>query len=92
MPDQTDCPMSDNSYHFDKKTKVGSFTIEVDTAAAYGYFEHEVLGEDRGGGLWFERKEDGSLELSDFDGVDVLPKKVAEGLRGLGFIVSEEFN
>lgn len=76
-------------YNFDKTTISGKFEIKVDTAALYGYFEHEELGDECGGGLWFEKCPEG-LELTDYDGVCCLPKRVAIGLRELGFIVEED--
>ncbi len=72
-------------YNFDKRIQSGKFDIRVDSAAQYGYFEHDDLGEERGGGLWFEAN-----DLIDYDGVAVLPKAVREGLRSLGFTVGEE--
>lgn len=77
------------SYEFNLKTISGKFEIKVDTAAQYGYFEHEELGDECGGGLWFEKCPEG-LELIDYDGVACLPARVAVGLRELGFIVGED--
>jgi hypothetical protein len=45
------------AYTFDKKFDDGTFTVEVDTEAKYGHFEHNIHGEDRDGGLWFEMNE-----------------------------------
>jgi uncharacterized protein involved in high-affinity Fe2+ transport len=78
------CPMSENSYDFDKKTTIGKWEVQIDNKAKYGYFEHADTGS--GGGLWFE-----SNELVDYDGVGVLPKKVIEAIKTLGFVVGDEF-
>lgn len=72
------------SYNFDLKLNNGTHSIEVDTAAQYGYFENNLNGS--GGGLWFK---DGALV--DYDGVAVLPMKVIKALRAGGLIISEDF-
>lgn len=85
------------AYNFNKKVIVGKFTIEVDEASRYGYFEHDEYGE--GGGLWFgfahdengELTSDTRLHLEDYDGVSMLPKDVASGLEQLGYVVGEDF-
>lgn len=68
------------AYTFDKVSKVGKWEVLIDSAAQYGYFEHDIYGE--GGGLWFEHN-----ELQDYDGVYSLPAKVIEAIRAAGFIV-----
>jgi hypothetical protein len=83
-----------SKYNFDKKIATNTHTIEVDTAACYGWFENDASGS--GGGLWFDldaSAPDGStrMKLVDYDGVDVLPMKVIIALRGAGFIVTEDF-
>jgi hypothetical protein len=62
----------------------------VDTAALYGYWEYTDGTE--GGGLWFEKRPDGKLELLDYDGWYILPAYVATLLRESGFIVDESFD
>lgn len=85
-------------YIFDTIIKTKNFEVRIDTAEKYGYFEHDRLGDERGGGLWFQiheiSKPDGSLqlELTDYDGVAVLPKEVRQALRENGFVVSEDFD
>lgn len=84
-------------YNFDTKLRQGKFDVQVDTDAAYGYFEHDELGDECGGGLWFQRvvnAEDpmnSQLELIDADGTYELPKEVIQALRDAGFIVPVEF-
>ena len=69
------------------KITTDNFTVEIfDETPARGYFEHEVLGDEWGGGLWFEGK-----ILVDYDGVFELPKEVIQALRDLGFYVDPEF-
>lgn len=81
--------MSDNSYNFDKTTTVGKYEVKIDSQAQYGYFEHETLGEDRGGSLWFSND-----ELVDYDGpcVSGLPKDVVTAIESLGFKVDSDFH
>ena len=45
------------AYNFNKKTKVKHYEVEVDTESMYGNFEHDELGDESGGGLWFAQKE-----------------------------------
>ena len=78
------------TYNFNIKIDNGTYTIEVDTAACYGYFEHNKFGDNDGGGLWF-KAEDGKLALVDYDGVYELPTKVIASLREAGYVVSEDF-
>lgn len=91
-------------YNFNVQIKTKNFEVKVDTKAAYGYFEHDRLGEERGGGLWFETRPElplvnwsgvdmrgYALELRDYDGTPVFPKEVLLALRKHGFIVGEEF-
>lgn len=85
------------SYNFDKKFQFGKYSVQIDTAEKYGYFEHDEYGDERGGGLWFDWSDRsvpglaGKLELVDQDGMPSLPRVIAEGLRAEGFIVSEDF-
>jgi hypothetical protein len=44
--------MGGQQYNFDLKFQAGKFTVEIDTAANYGYFEHDERGDECGGGLW----------------------------------------
>ena len=48
------------------------------------YFEHNGLGEDRAGGLWFD-----GATLDDYDGVFALPREVGRALIQLGITVDE---
>ncbi len=74
-----------NKYNFDKKIQSGKFDVQVDTAAQYGYFEHEHYGDEVGGGLWFQDN-----ALIDYDGVAALPMPVIKGLREMGMVVPED--
>lgn len=91
-------------YNFNVQIKTDNFEVKVDTRAKYGYFEHDTLGEERGGGLWFGTRPDlppvnwpgvdmrgYTLELTDYDGTAVLPKEVLKALRDHGFVAGEEF-
>ena len=61
---------------YDLDISTADFEIKIDTATNYGYFEHNELGDECGGGLWFQ---DGAL--TDYDGVYELPKQVETALR-----------
>lgn len=66
------------NYDYNVKTNDHKgYDIRVDTKAKYGCFEHNELGDEDGGGLWF----DDQGELEDFDGAFVLPKEVAEWIN-----------
>lgn len=85
------------TYNFDTKLNTKNFTVEIDTQANYGYFEHNTKGDECGGGLWFQAvpmSEAGlekKVELIDYDGVFALPKEVITVLRTAGYIVDEDF-
>lgn len=79
------------AYNFDKKLEHKQFTVEVDTQAKYGYFEHEIHGDGLGGGLWFEIDDEGRLSLTDYDGVYELPKAVFDALLMMGLHVDNSF-
>ena len=53
------------AYNFDIKVDNGEYTIEIDTTEHYGCFEHNKLGDESAGGLWF----DDNGVLVDYDGV-----------------------
>lgn len=65
------------------ETKNYSIILNCNGDKSRGYFEHHVYGDERGGGLWFERK-----ELIDYDGMSYLPKQVMEALKAAGYDVS----
>jgi len=67
-----------------------SYSIEINTAAATGYFESNLRGDEDGGGLWFTSA-DGVLTLIDYDGVFALPPAVVKALRAGNIIVPDEF-
>jgi hypothetical protein len=73
------------SYNFTLKTHVGKFEVQIDPVARYGYFEHEELGDEYGGGLWF----DTDKELLDYDGVYDLPKSVKTAIANLGYSTAD---
>lgn len=73
--------------HHDLEFRHGAYTVMVNRDAGEGFFEHDRLGMDQGGGLWFENQ-----ELVDYDGVYALPKDVAAGLRLHGFLVGPDFD
>ena len=54
-----------------------------------GWFEHDIYGDEVGGSLIFERTENG-IELTDFDGVMILPIEVGQVIAKLGYIINLE--
>lgn len=75
-----------SQYNFDKKTRIGDFETHLCTEELYGCFEDVEEGGE--GGLWFERKEDGTLYLCDYDGYFALPYPVIKALIQFGCDVS----
>ena len=65
-------------------------TIRVDkNGEVDGWFEHDIYGDEVGGSLTFERTENG-IELTDFDGVMILPIEVGQVIAKLGYIIDLE--
>lgn len=60
--------------------------------AAMRCYVASKLGDERGGGLWFDRSTTGDLVLRDYDGVACLPKEVATALRDAGVVVGQDFD
>lgn len=73
------------SYNFTLKAQVGKFDVQIDPVAMYGFFEHEDLGDECGGGLWF----DTDKELLDYDGVFELNADVKTAITNLGYSVKD---
>lgn len=72
-----------DTYTFDLNLSTDRYTIEIDTAESYGYFQNNLTGTE--GGLWFDGK-----TLADYDGVSVLPTEVAQALTANGYILDDE--
>lgn len=64
-----------------------NYTIELDLHGKRerGYFEHNLWGDERAGGLWYDENKD----LFGYDGVFELPKEVREALIADGFTSTE---
>ncbi len=60
------------AYNFNIKMGTQNYTIEIDSKAKYGCFEHNELGDNSCGGLWFDEQ----FHLIDYDGVYFLPSEV----------------
>lgn len=89
--------MSD--FNFTVMLETPNYTVKVDPAEKYGFFEHNTLGDEKAGSLWFDLHESSTpgdngrvLDLIDYDGVFSLPKQVTLALRNAGFIVDEIFD
>ncbi len=61
------------------KAQTENFTIERHDGD-HGYFEHNELGDEFAGELWFERIS-GIVTLIDYDGVFALPEEVWKTLE-----------
>jgi hypothetical protein len=72
--------MSDYNFNQDLSTK--RYTLQIDTAAQYGYFQDNNTGTE--GGLWFQDD-----TLIDYDGVFELPAQVQTDLIHAGYNLSE---
>ena len=66
-----------------KVTNTENYEVRLNNDGLHGSFEHVRLGEESGGGLWFN---DGML--TDYDGVFSLPGEVADELEVRGVDVS----
>jgi hypothetical protein len=65
-------------YHFNQDLSTERYTVQIDTAAQYGYFQNNNSGTE--GGLWFQDN-----TLIDYDGVFELPKEVHAALTNAGY-------
>jgi len=74
-------------YDFTISLGTQNFDVKVDPVAKYGYFEHNELGDECGGGLWF----DDEMFLRDYDGVYELPKEVKLVLYKAKMIREDEY-
>jgi hypothetical protein len=74
-----------SKYNFTTKIGTQNYTIEIDPKSLYGYFEHDTLGDESGGGLWFDK----NFQLIDYDGVFFLPSEVKNILIQFGMIDKE---
>lgn len=59
-----------------------NYEVEINSDTNHGWFEHNTLGEERGGALWFQNG-----HLIDYDGVMVLPSEVIKSIRKMGYTV-----
>jgi hypothetical protein len=66
--------MAESNYTLVLDTK--NYTIGVDVIGQHGYFEHNKVGDELAGGLWFNNK----MFLRDYDGVYKLPNEVRDAL------------
>jgi hypothetical protein len=66
-----------------KLTETENYTVGLNNNGLGGYFEHNKLGEELGGGLWFENG-----AIYDYDGVYKLPTEVANELESRGVDIS----
>jgi len=60
-----------------------NFTVWPEPDGSYAYFEHNTVGDDCAGGMWFKNK-----ELFDYDGVFELAPEVIELMEKEGYNMS----
>ena len=72
-------------YNFSTILGTQNYDIRIDPKSKYGYFEHNELGDESGGGLWFDKE----FNLIDYDGVYFLPSEVKNILIQFGMIKKE---
>ena len=72
-------------YNFTTIIGTQNYDIRIDPKSLYGYFEHNELGDESGGGLWFDKE----FQLIDYDGVFFLPSEVKNVLVKFGMINKE---
>ena len=85
--------MTSEVIRFDRVFRTQNFDVQISTAELKGYFEHDRLGDECAGELWFEKQEGGdSLVLTDYDGVFELPKEVKQVLIDNGVIFEDDDN
>jgi hypothetical protein len=82
--------MPSHDYTVDLST--ANFEIKIHPSAGYGYFEHNELGDECGGGLWFTSCPPFAGELVDYDGVTHLPKEVDIALRANNYYLDDTFD
>jgi len=70
-----------NEYNF-MTYKTSKFDVNIDASQRYGFFEHHDLGDEYGGGLWFNE----NMKLIDYDGVYELPTEVEKELIKLNYL------
>ena len=76
-----------SQYQVLKSIQSGKFTVELHEQN-HGCFEHNTLGDECGGELWFETI-GGQRHLIDYDGVYALPSDVWKALEAEGIVVEE---
>ena len=67
------------------------YTVEITPTDLHGWFEHNLIGDESGGELWFEHNGE-KLVLIDYDGTPYLPDDVFDALQKYGVIVSDDFS
>jgi len=74
-----------NSYNVNLSTN--KFEIWISTTTKYGWFEDKIIGDENGGGLWFDE----DMQLQDYDGVYFLPDDVRNQLMRNNYITQEMY-
>ena len=78
---------------FSIRLDTDDYEIGINPINGRGYFEHNELGDESAGGLWFANNGDFEMELQDYDGVFALPLEVYEALVNSGkFVIDSDFD
>jgi hypothetical protein len=79
-------PEADKPADVERTIMTKNYEITLDLHGDHrGYFEHNGLGDERAGGLWYDENKN----LTDYDGVVELPREVREALIADGFTSTE---
>jgi hypothetical protein len=74
-----------------------NYTLWLDKTNGIGYFEHNIFGDERGGGVWLEHYDaetgepSDKLHLMDFDGMYFLPEEVINLLLDQDVVIPMDF-
>jgi hypothetical protein len=70
-------------------TETNNYTIYKADGPNVWYFEHNTLGDERAGRIWFDVV-DHVLTLIDYDGVFELPREVVVAVKKAGIFVEDD--
>lgn len=78
-------------YDFTTDISTKNFELKFDLDSEYGYFEHNKLGDECGGGIWLDTYMNAAHQkvyiVSDYDGVFMLPTEVKDALLNFGMLL-----
>ena len=71
--------------NYDKKIQIKKYEIKISSESNYGYFEHDIYGEEDGGSFFIEDR-----EVVDIDACFCIPNDVADGIESLGYKIDRD--